>query len=136
MGLYNKIGRIRTILRKYLSKIFGLKFLEIFDPTLKNLKISDAERKSWIKDQYLHPIESLHTLDEVLDWFKKNDIEYINSIPSCDFEFSQDYNDLFVKKSRGNLYSRIINQFFMIFNKLGSDGGLFIVIGKKNIKNT
>ena len=136
LGLYNKIGRIRTILRKYLSKIFGLKFLEIFDPTLKNLKISDAERKSWIKDQYLHPIESLHTLDEVLDWFKKNDIEYINSIPSCDFEFSQDYNDLFVKKSRGNLYSRIINQFFMIFNKLGSDGGLFIVIGKKNIKNT
>ena len=104
LGLYNKIGRIRTILRKYLSKIFGLKFLEIFDPTLKNLKISDAERKSWIKDQYLHPIESLHTLDEVLDWFKKNDIEYINSIPSCDFEFSQDYNDLFVKKSRGNLY--------------------------------
>ena len=136
LGLYNKIGRIRTILRKYLSKIFGLKFLEIFDPTLKNLKISDAERKSWIKDQYLHPIESLHTLDEVLDWFKKNDIKYINSIPSCDFEFSQDYNDLFVKKSRGNLYSRIINQFFMIFNKLGSDGGLFIVIGKKNIKNT
>ena len=31
-------------------------------------------------------------------------------------------------------YSRIVNQFFMIFNRLGSDGGLFIVIGKKNIK--
>ena len=135
LGLYNKIGRIRTITRKYLSKIFGLKFLEIFDPTLKNLKISVAERNSWIKDQYLHPIESLHTLDEVLSWFKKNDIEFINSIPSCDFEFSQNYNDLFKKKSPGNLYSRIINQFFMIFNKLGSDGGLFIVIGKKKTTN-
>ena len=71
LGLYNKIGRIRTIIRKYLGKIFGTKFLETFDPTLKNLKISDAERKSWIKDQYHHPIESLHTLDEVLTWFKK-----------------------------------------------------------------
>ena len=136
VGLYNKFGRFRTILRKYLSKIFGLRFLEFFDPTLKNLKISDEERKSWIKDQYFHPIESLHTLDEVLEWFDNNDIEYINSIPSCDFEFSQDYADLFKKNSMGTFYSRIINQFSMIFNRLGSDGGLFVVIGKKNIKNS
>ena len=132
VGLYNKIGRIRTILRKYLGKIFGSKFLEIFDPTLKNLKISDEERKSWVKDQYFHPIESLHTLDEVLNWFKKNNIEFINSIPSCDFEFSQDFENLFEKKSRGSFYSRFLNQISMIFNRLGSDGGLFIVIGKKN----
>ena len=134
LGLYNKIGRARTIIRKYISKIFGTKFLEIFDPTLKNLKISNAERNSWIKDQYHHPIESLHSLDEVLCWFKKNDIEFVNSIPSCDFEISQDYQKLFEKKSKGNFYSRIINQIFMVFNKLGSDGGLFIVIGKKNTK--
>lgn len=58
----------------------------------------------------------------------------MNSIPSCDFEISQDYQKLFEKKSKGNFYSRIINQIFMVFNKLGSDGGLFIVIGKKNTK--
>ena len=132
--MYNKIGRLRTIIRKYISKLFGIKFLEIFDPTLKNLKISNEERKSWIKDQYFHPIESLHTLDEVLLWFKKNDIQYINSIPSCDFEVSHNYEDLFSIKSKGSFYSRIINQIFMIFNRLGSDGGLFIVIGKKNTK--
>ena len=133
VGLYNKFGRFRTILRKYLSKIFGVRFLEFFDPTLKNLKISNEERKSWIKDQYFHPIESLHTLDEVLEWFDNNDIEYVNSIPSCDFEFSQDYSNLFKKNSLGSFYSRIINQFSMIFNRLGSDGGLFVVIGKKKI---
>ena len=94
IGLYNKIGRIRTLFRKYLSKIFGLKVLEIFDPTLKHLKISKEERKSWIKDQYFHPIESLHTLDEVLNWFKNNNIEYISSIPSCDFEVVQNYDNL------------------------------------------
>jgi len=135
IGLYNKIGRIRTLIRKYLSKIFGLKVLEIFDPTLKHLKISKEERKSWIKDQYFHPIESLHTLDEVLNWFKNNNIEYINSIPSCDFEVVQNYDNLFSKSSEGSFYSRIINQILMIFNRLGSDGGLFIVIGKKNIKS-
>ncbi len=131
VGLYNKIGRIRTLTRKYLSKVFGSKFLEYFDPTLRNLKLSENEKKSWINDQYFHPIESLHTLDEVLDWFNKNEIDYIDSIPSADFVISQNYVDIFVKKSKGDKYSRLFNQFSMIFNKLGSDGGLFVVIGKK-----
>ena len=37
-----------------------------------------------MQDQYLHPVESLHTIDEVLNWFKLNNIEYISSIPSCE----------------------------------------------------
>ena len=132
VGLYNKIGRLRTLIRKYASKIFGIKFLELFDPTLKHLKLSDNEKKSWINDQYFHPIESLHTLDEVLDWFKKNNIEYISSIPACDFEYYQNYGNIFEKKPKGDIHSRLFNQILMIFNKLGSDGGLFVVIGKKN----
>ena len=131
VGLYNKIGRIRTLARKYISRIIGTKFIELFDPTFKHLKLSAKEKKSWINDQYFHPIESLHTLDEVLDWFKKNDIEYINSIPSCDFEYFENYENVFEKKAKGDIHSRIFNQFLMIFNKLGSDGGLFVVIGKK-----
>ena len=130
IGLYNKIGRIRTIFRKYLYKIFGEVILNLLDPTLRNLKENSDEKRAWIRDQYMHPIERLHTLDEVLKWFKENNINFINSIPSCDFD--EDYEDLFEKKSKGNLYSRIINQISMIFSSLGSDGGLFIVIGKKN----
>ena len=75
IGLYNKIGRIRTLIRKYLYKLFGITMLKFLDPTLKNLKTDDEEQKSWIRDQYLHPIESLHTIDEVLVWFKKNNIK-------------------------------------------------------------
>ena len=133
VGLYNQIGRIRTVFRRFMIKIFGLRYLDIFDPTLRNLKKSDEEKKAWIRDQYLHPIESTHTLDEVLSWFDKNNIEFISSIPSCDFE--DNYDNLFEKQSRGTLSSRLWKQFFMIFNKIGSDGGLFIVIGKKNEKN-
>ena len=131
VGLYNKIGRIRTLIRKYLGKIFGIKLIEYLDPTLKKLKLSENEKKSWINDQYFHPIESLHTLDEVLDWFDKNNLEYIDSIPSCDFEGIKKYENIFEKKSKGDIYSRLFNQLSMIFNRLGSDGGLFIVIGKK-----
>ena len=130
IGLYNKIGRIRTVFRRYMFKIFGENFLDFFDPTLRNLKNNKEEKKAWIRDQYVHPIESLHTIDNVLEWFEKNNIEFINSIPSANFDENDD--NLFIKKSKGNLYSRIINQLSMIFNNLGSDGGLFIVIGKKN----
>ena len=130
VGLYNKIGRIKTIFRKYIYKVFGIKILNTFDPTLRNMKKDKDAKKAWIRDQYTHPIESLHTLDNVLNWFDKNNIEFINSIPSCNF--NEESSDLFIKKSKGDLYSRIINQFFMIFNNLGHDGGLFIVIGKKN----
>ena len=130
IGLYNKIGRIRTLIRKYFYKILGKSFLMLFDPTLRRLKRNDKEQKSWIRDQYLHPIESLHTLDEVISWFDKNNISFISSIPSSDFDPA--YIDLFEKKTRGSFFSRLMNQFFMIFNSLGSDGGLFVVIGKKN----
>ena len=40
-----------------------------------------------------------------------------------------------LNRPRGNIFSRILNQFFMIFNNLGADGGLFVVIGKKNSEN-
>lgn len=129
IGLYNRIGRVRTIIRKYLYKIFGEKILVLIDPTLRNLKNYKEERGAWIRDQYIHPVESLHTFDEVLKWFKNNNIDFISSIPS--FDFDDDLDNLFIKKSTGSFYSRIINQFSMIFDSLGSDGGLFVVIGKK-----
>ena len=74
--------------------------------------------------------EVVREVKKTLEWFNKNDIEFINSIPSSNFE--DDDDNLFSKKSKGDLYSRVINQLSMIFNNLGSDGGLFILIGKKN----
>ena len=129
IGLYNKYGRVRTIIRRYIYKIFGRKILSKIDPTLRNLKLDHDEQTAWIRDQYTHPIESLHTIDEVLKWFKEYNIDFISSIPSSDFDY--DYENIFDKKNNGSLFSRILNQVLMIFNRLGSDGGLFVVIGKK-----
>ena len=130
VGLYNKFGRFRTIFRRYVFKIFGRKIIEKIDPTLRNLKFDEDEKVAWIRDQYIHPLESLHSIDEVLKWFKNHNIEFISSIPSSDYDY--DYQNIFEKKSLGNFFSRILNQFLMIFNSLGSDGGLFVLIGKKN----
>ena len=132
IGLYNRYGRIRTILRKYYSKLFGKKILKFLDPTIKNLKENEPELiDSWIKDHYEHPVESLHTIDEVLNWFDMNNVEFISSIPKCSFNIDNDF-DLFKKQDRGNIFSRIVNQIMTIFNYIGDDGGLFIMIGRKN----
>ena len=132
IGLYNKIGRVRTIIRKYIYKIFGKKAVMLMDPVLRNLKSDSPEQiDSWIRDQYIHPVESLHTFDEVLQWFKKNNVEFVSSIPQSHFDF-QNTENLFEKQKTGNFLTRLFNQILMIFNYLGSDGGLFVFIGKKN----
>ena len=132
VGLYNKIGRIRTKLRKFIYKIFGKKAVMALDPVLRNLKSNSKDQiDAWIRDQYMHPIESCHTIDEVLVWFKENNIEFLNSIPSCEFNFNNQSKNLFEKSAKGNFFSRILKQILMLFNYLGDDGGLFVVIGKK-----
>ena len=134
VGLYNKYGRLRTLFRRLLYKIFGKSIVMLLDPTLRNLKKNNPQQiKSWIRDQYEHPVESLHTIDEVLKWFKSNDIEFVNSIPSSDMEPNYDLN-LFKKSHKGNILLRFFSQVSMLFNNLGSDGGLFVVVGKKNAK--
>ena len=131
VGLYNKYGRARTVFRRFLYKLFG-KFIVMFlDPTLRKIKKGQNNQiKSWIRDQYEHPVESLHTLDEVLKWFDNNNIEFINSIPQCDINENYE-KPLFQKSSKGTFLSRFFSQITMLFNELGSDGGLFVVIGKK-----
>ena len=131
LGLYNRYGRIRTIIRKYLYKLFGKKILFILDPVLRKIpQNSSGKIDAWIKDQYLHPIESLHTFDQVIKWFDNNNIDFISSIPQCNpYEIIE--NDPFLKQSKGTMSERIFAQLIMIFNHFGSEGGLFIFTGKK-----
>ena len=131
VGLYNKIGRIRTKIRKYLYKIFGKRIVLLLDPVLRNIKSGSPEQiDAWIRDQYEHPVESVHTIDEVLKWFHENKIQFISSVPDCTIDLDLN-NNLFVEHEKGNVFYRWLNQFFMIFNFLGDDGGLFVLIGKK-----
>ena len=137
VGLYNRYGRILTVLRQLVCKLFGEKILFFLDPYLRLLKKNKEKNKdkinSWINDQYLHPVESLHTIDEVLKWFKENNIEYYTSIPSCDFEkiSKDDEKNFNLQDSKGDFFLRLFRQIQMIFTRLGKEGGLFIVIGKK-----
>ena len=100
IGLYNTYGRIWTNLRRFLYNIFGEKIIYYTDPVLKiiikNNKNDNKKINSWIRDQYKHPLEKTYTLEDVLKWFKNNNIKFINSLQQCDF--SENNNDFFVEK--------------------------------------
>ncbi len=131
IGLYNKIGRFRTKFRKYIYKFLGKKIITLLDPVLRKTdKNSHAKINAWIKDQYLHPVESTHTFDEILNWFDKNNIEFINSVPKLSLLDNQS-NNFFDKKKRASFFERILSQIVMIFDRPGSEGAIFIFIGKK-----
>ena len=137
VGLYNKIGRIRTFVRKYLYKIIGKKFIILLDPVLRKIpKDSQDKIDAWIKDQYQHPVERSHSFDEVLNWFKDFGIQYINSHPTCGITdiYSNDevFVEFFKQGNKRTFLDRILSQFTMIFNRQGSEGALFLFLGRKS----
>ncbi len=138
IGLYNYYGRFRTHFRRKIFKFLGNKlgrgYLKLFDPTLRNMKKSQEAIDAWVQDQYIHPVEFTHTFSEVFLWFKKNGIEPVYTLPSVNTSYLQDdFNDFQIIKRRDNFdkINDILIQINMIFSDLGSDGGLFIVVGKK-----
>ena len=135
VGLYNKYGRLRTGFRQLLFKLLrggdlAVKIVSIFDPVLRLNKKGSSKSKAWIQDQYEHPIETWHTLDEVISWFNNNNIEFVSSIPGTSFE-PIDFNKMFENQGKGSIFSRLVQQLLMLFSSSGREGGLFLVIGRK-----
>ena len=134
IGLYNKYGRLRTNFRQLIFKFFlkskiGENIIRFMDPYLRR-GLSKEKDIAWFKDQYEHPLERNHSLDEVISWFDNNQINFLGSIPStkCDNKLTK-MKDMDGKK--GSYIERLFSQINMLFTNLGGEGGLFIVVGRK-----
>ena len=133
IGVYNKIGRLRTNFRQVIYTLLGksnfaVKLVSLLDPHLRK-NLSKEKNRAWFRDQYEHPVERKHSLDEVMSWFEENNISYLGSIPSPSFEFE---NVSQMKGYKGTYFQRLLAQIGMLFSNLGGEGGLCIVVGKKN----
>jgi 2-polyprenyl-3-methyl-5-hydroxy-6-metoxy-1,4-benzoquinol methylase len=128
VGLYNKIGRLRTDLRRFLYRRFGQAAL-LLDPQLRG-GLSPDKWRAWIRDQYCHPRESKHSLDEVLSWFDEAGFTFVSSIPKIMGRFSGD-EELFHCQPVGGKSDRLYAQLEMLLSHFGGEGGLFIMIGRR-----
>jgi SAM-dependent methyltransferase/uncharacterized protein YbaR (Trm112 family) len=129
IGLYNRLGRLPTLWQRRLIEVFGDRMAAL-DSRLRGNALNTGRWAAWFRDQYKHPHESKHSMDEVLRAFKDSRVEFVSSIPSIgDVEFS-DHEPLFEKHPAGTRLGRLSSELEMLFSG-GRDGGLFIMIGRK-----
>ena len=127
IGLYNWLGRLPTLWQRSAIAKFG-NAGTWFDHRLRG-KGETARRTAWFMDQYKHPHETKHSIDEVLSWFDAAGFEFTSCIPTIgDDEFSDDMR-LFEPRSSGRYLDRLSTELEMLLSG-GTDGGLYIVIGK------
>lgn len=128
IGLYNWLGRLPTLWQRRLIETFGSKGM-IFDHRLRGAG-NAARRESWFMDQYRHPHETKHSVDEVLGWFDAQGFDFCSCVPTLgDTEFTDEAR-LFEPHPPGRYLDRLSTEIDMLLSG-GKDGGLYIMIGRK-----
>ena len=129
VGLYNLFGRLPLRLRRLVFRLTGERFT-FLDRRLRQGALSGLKRATWFQDQYNHPHESSHTMDEVLAWFDDNGIDFVGSLPRIGRDMMPGYVDLFRVASPRNWVTRLGVQLKMMW-RLDAEGGFFTMIGRK-----
>jgi carbamoyltransferase len=129
VGLYSAFSRQLHYARRALYRWTGVTGSWL-DPHFGRVS-ADGKREAWFQDQYCHPHESCHTLDELLGWLDEDGFNFINSIPKPQGGPELEHGELlFEPHDPGSVVSRVSSQ----LASLGSgyrEGGFFIVIGQR-----
>ncbi|MBT3598751.1 methyltransferase domain-containing protein [Candidatus Peregrinibacteria bacterium] len=132
IGLYNSYARMPLGARKCLFKCTGGTLRKI-DAHMRRKDVDQSKKEIWFSDQYRNPHESWHSVDEVLKWFEKNNVEFVSGVPDIggriEGETPQNQK-LFADHPKGNSAQHILKQIGWAFT-IGREGGLFVLVGKK-----
>ncbi len=126
VGLYNRYARIPTWIRSHLIGVFGARI----DPVVRERVADPRKAAIWIADQYRNPLETWHSLDEVLAWFAENDVEFLNASPAILGTSGETAKGLFEHTDPGNRYQRLVTQLGWL-GTIAREGALFDVIGRR-----
>jgi SAM-dependent methyltransferase len=129
IGLYNSYARLPTLWRRWAFERFGSAFY-FLDRRLTAGDMNEGRWQAWFRDQYRHPHETRHSIDEVLGWFDATGVEFLSSIPAADGGTFTAGTPLFSPHPRSSASIRIATQLEMLLTG-GQDGGLYIMIGRK-----
>jgi SAM-dependent methyltransferase len=126
VGLYNRYARIPTWVR---SKLIGMLGPRI-DFVVRNQIRDPRKSEIWIKDQYHNPHETWHSIDEIMEWFDDNHVEFLNCSPPILGTDGDGADDLFGKSDPGGRYQRLCTQLGWI-GTIAREGALFDLIGRR-----
>jgi SAM-dependent methyltransferase len=129
IGLYSAYSRRLHAARGVLVRLTGITSAWL-DPHFGRMG-ADGKREAWYRDQYEHPHETWHTIDEVLDWMREDGFEFVNSIPKpVPGPVIAPRERLFEPRSAGTAMSRMWSQLANM-NSGYREGGFFIMIGRR-----
>src|SRR6267143_4390387 len=127
LGVYNAFARLPLRLRRLVARLSGFRLIP-FDPVLRDRSHEPARREAWLRDQYQHPEEHVHTLAEVQRWFAENRVEYLRAYPSA--VLGDEPGSLFARAADNWRPEGWLAQLGWIFT-LGHEGGLFFTVGRR-----
>ncbi len=98
IGLYNKFSRLRhRVKRLILLSICGKNFEKRIK--LGQKLFNNNKNIYWCADKYGQVHESYHSVNELLKWFKKNNIEFVASKPKFKYPIIDEIKWFFEKKN-------------------------------------
>jgi len=139
IGLYNSYGRLALeVQRRFVNRRHGAERevqREFIQDMLEKEEQDPWKQDTWYEDQYRHPHESVHTVSELLAWYRAHDIEYVNSLPPIEpFRRQTDAMHIFepAKGSalRKNAAAHILTQLIWIWT-LRRTGGYYVIVGRR-----
>jgi SAM-dependent methyltransferase len=138
VGLYNTYGRLMLHVRRRVVRLRMRFDSKAKERALKKQLVrldNDPERlRTWWADQYEHPHESTHTVDEVLRWFARNGVSYVSSFPKADLFSSAEVDKVFRPRRPGRLsgsaLAHVLVQLAWILTQ-NDGGGYFVIVGRK-----
>jgi SAM-dependent methyltransferase len=125
VGLYNTFGRLPTLMRSKLIGVFGANI----DSVVRNQIRDKRKAEIWVKDQYYNPHETWHSIDDVIEWFAENNVDYLNCYPPI-MGSGGAAADLFSPTGPGSKSSRLLTQLSWL-TTTSEEGALFIVSGRR-----
>ncbi len=129
VGLYSAYSRQLHYARRALYRLTGVTSRWL-DPHFGRVS-AEAKKEAWFQDQYNHPHETAHTLDEVLGWLEEDGFTFVNAIPKPSGGPEIEAGErLFEAHDVGTITSRVLSQ----LASLGSgyrEGGFFVIIGRR-----
>jgi SAM-dependent methyltransferase len=129
VGLYSAYSRKLHAARRVIVRWTGVTSAWL-DPHFGRVG-ADGKREAWFQDQYHHPHETCHTIDEAMGWLEEDGFDFVNSIPKPEpGPVLGSRENLFAPRGSGSSVSRVMSQ----LANMGSgyrEGGFFIVIGRR-----
>src|SRR6185295_10958723 len=127
LGVYNAFARMPLRLRRVVARLSGFRVIP-FDPVLRDRRNEPARREAWLRDQYHHPEEHVHTLAEVQGWFAENRVEYLRAYPSA--VLGEEPAELFTRAEDNWRPEGWLAQIGWM-RALGHEDGLFFTVGRR-----